>query len=84
VLSLLELLNSIHHAGDPGALARYEVEPYVIAADIYGVRPHIGRDGWTWYTGSIGWMPPVALGFHIGINARGAMAAPGYAATGAW
>src|SRR6185369_14149074 len=37
-------------------LARYQVEPYVIAADVYGAPPHVGRGGWTWYTGSAGWM----------------------------
>src|SRR5476649_2683856 len=38
------------------AVARYRVEPFVIAADVYAVPPHTGRGGWTWYTGSAGWM----------------------------
>ncbi len=40
----------------PAAMARYKVEPYVVAADVYAVAPHTGRGGWTWYTGSAGWM----------------------------
>jgi cyclic beta-1,2-glucan synthetase len=43
------------HATDPG-VARYKVEPYVVAADVYSVEPHAGRGGWSWYTGSAGWM----------------------------
>jgi cellobiose phosphorylase len=44
------------HAHNPAAIARYKVEPYVMAADVYSVPPHTGRGGWTWYTGSAGWM----------------------------
>ena len=44
------------HARTPSAIARYKVEPYVVAADVYSVPPHTGRGGWTWYTGSAGWM----------------------------
>lgn len=53
---LVRLLNPVNHALTPAAVARYRVEPYVVAADVYGVAPHIGRGGWTWYTGSAGWM----------------------------
>ena len=53
---LLSLINPIHHGKTPAQIATYKVEPYVIAADIYAVSPHIGRGGWTWYTGSAGWM----------------------------
>jgi cyclic beta-1,2-glucan synthetase len=53
---LARLINPIHHALDPPASAIYKVEPYVLAADVYGVAPHVGRGGWTWYTGSAGWM----------------------------
>lgn len=53
---LLSLLNPIRHASDPAGVARYKVEPYVIAADVYSVEPHVGRGGWSWYTGSAGWM----------------------------
>jgi cyclic beta-1,2-glucan synthetase len=54
--ALFSLINPIHHADTAKAAARYAVEPYVIAADIYSVAPHAGRGGWTWYTGSAGWM----------------------------
>jgi cyclic beta-1,2-glucan synthetase len=53
---LFSLINPIKHSGTPEAAALYRVEPYVVAADVYGVPPHTGRGGWTWYTGSAGWM----------------------------
>src|SRR5439155_4580510 len=53
--ALFDLLNPIHHSATPEAVTKYKVEPYVVAADVYGVRPHVGRGGWTWYTGSAGW-----------------------------
>ena len=53
---LLSLINPINHGSTPPGIATYKVEPYVIAADVYAVAPHIGRGGWTWYTGSAGWM----------------------------
>jgi len=53
--ALTAMLNPIHHALDPEAVERYRVEPYVMAADVYGEAPHAGRGGWTWYTGSAGW-----------------------------
>ncbi|MGH8652315.1 MAG: GH36-type glycosyl hydrolase domain-containing protein [Gammaproteobacteria bacterium] len=49
-------------------MARYKVGPYVLAADIYGVQAHIGRGGWTWYTGSAGWMLRVALESILGLK----------------
>jgi cyclic beta-1,2-glucan synthetase len=68
---LLWLLNPIHLAGTNAAIHRYKVEPYVVAADIYGVPPHIGRGGWTWYTGSAGWMYRVALESLLGFRPQG-------------
>jgi cellobiose phosphorylase len=53
---LFSLINPIHHGSTPASIDKYRVEPYVVAADVYGVEPHIGRGGWTWYTGSAGWM----------------------------
>jgi cyclic beta-1,2-glucan synthetase len=53
---LFSLLNPIRHATDLTEVNRYKVEPYVVAADIYAVAPHTGRGGWSWYTGSAGWM----------------------------
>ncbi|MHB1141221.1 MAG: GH36-type glycosyl hydrolase domain-containing protein [Sulfuricaulis sp.] len=53
---LLAMINPVNHASSPAGVAAYKVEPYVIAADVYAVTPHTGRGGWTWYTGSAGWM----------------------------
>ena len=53
---LLAMINPVNHARSPEGIATYKVEPYVVAADVYAVSPHIGRGGWTWYTGSAGWM----------------------------
>jgi cellobiose phosphorylase len=49
----------------------YKVEPYVIAADVYGAEPHIGRGGWTWYTGSAGWIYRVAIESILGLSIKG-------------
>jgi cellobiose phosphorylase len=51
-----QIINPINHGDRPDKIATYKVEPYVVAADVYGVAPHTGRGGWTWYTGSAGWM----------------------------
>ena len=53
---LFSLLNPINHARTRADVQRYKVEPYVVAADVYSVAPHVGRGGWTWYTGSAGWL----------------------------
>ncbi len=53
---MLAIINPVNHAATVQAIATYKVEPYVIAADVYAVTPHTGRGGWTWYTGSAGWM----------------------------
>jgi cellobiose phosphorylase len=53
---LVQMLNPVHHGDSREAIAAYKVEPYVMAADVYGVAPHTGRGGWTWYTGAAGWM----------------------------
>jgi cyclic beta-1,2-glucan synthetase len=53
---LLAIINPVNHARSPEAIATYKVEPYVVAADVYALSPHTGRGGWTWYTGSAGWM----------------------------
>ncbi len=68
-VELFDLLNPARHATDAASVARYKVEPYVVAADIYGRAPHTGRGGWTWYTGSASWLFRVGLeailGFHL-------------------
>ncbi|HHW32479.1 MAG TPA: glycosyl transferase [Clostridiaceae bacterium] len=68
---LFYMINPINHARTPLEAARYRVEPYVMAADVYAVTPNIGRGGWTWYTGAAGWM--FRLGFEVllGIKIRG-------------
>ncbi len=53
---LFRLINPVSHGATAGDIATYRVEPYVVAADVYSVAPHVGRGGWTWYTGSAGWM----------------------------
>jgi cyclic beta-1,2-glucan synthetase len=69
--ALFALLNPINHARTPEAAARYKVEPYVVAADIYSVAPHAGRGGWTWYTGSAGWMHRAGVEGILGIRRMG-------------
>src|SRR2546428_9510084 len=52
----VRMINPIHPASTAETAATYKVEPYVVAADVYALSPHTGRGGWTWYTGSAGWM----------------------------
>jgi cyclic beta-1,2-glucan synthetase len=68
---LFDLLNPVRHADTPEAAQRYKVEPYVIAADVYGVAPHIGRGGWTWYTGSAAWMYRLGIEAILGLHRHG-------------
>jgi cellobiose phosphorylase len=68
---LFSLLNPIHHGGTPEQIAVYKVEPYVVAADVYAVAPHTGRGGWTWYTGSAGWMYRLLIETLLGVNLEG-------------
>ena len=53
---LMSLINPVNHGSTPEQIRKYKVEPYVVSADVYAVPPHTGRGGWTWYTGSAGWM----------------------------
>ena len=69
---LFTLLNPISHSSSRADVQRYKVEPYVIAADVYSVAPHAGRGGWTWYTGSAGWMYRVGLEWILGFRIQGA------------
>ena len=68
---LFTLLNPVHHGGTPKQIATYKVEPYVIAADVYAIAPHAGRGGWTWYTGSAGWMYRLLIETLLGVNLAG-------------
>jgi cyclic beta-1,2-glucan synthetase len=70
--ALFALLNPINHSSSRTGVQRYKVEPYVIAADVYSVAPHIGRGGWTWYTGAAGWMYRAGLESILGFRLRGA------------
>ena len=68
---LLSMLNPINHADDPTGMHRYRVEPYAICADVYSMPPHVGRGGWTWYTGSAGWMYRAAVEWLLGLRVQG-------------
>ena len=68
---LFALLNPIHCGGTPRQVATYKVEPYVAAADVYSVAPHLGRGGWTWYTGSAAWMYRLLVETLLGVNLEG-------------
>ena len=68
---LFALLNPISHASTRAGLHKYRVEPYVAAADVYAVWPHSGRGGWTWYTGSAGWMYRGVLESIVGFKLHG-------------
>ena len=68
---LFALLNPIHHGGTPEQIATYKVEPYVVAADVYAMAPHVGRGGWTWYTGSAGWMYRLLIESLLGVHLEG-------------
>ncbi|HEX8650864.1 MAG TPA: glucoamylase family protein [Pyrinomonadaceae bacterium] len=68
---LFALLNPINHASTRAGLHKYKVEPYVAAGDVYAVWPHTGRGGWTWYTGSAGWMYRAAVEYILGFRLSG-------------
>jgi cellobiose phosphorylase len=68
---LYNMINPINHTRTPIECATYKVEPYVIAADVYAVRPHVGRGGWTWYTGAAGWMYKVGIEYILGFKKNG-------------
>ena len=65
---LTAMINPVNHALTHEGTATYKVEPYVIAADVYAVTPHTGRGGWTWYTGSAGWMYRLILESLLGLR----------------
>jgi cyclic beta-1,2-glucan synthetase len=69
---LFSILNPINHARTRADIYRYKVEPYVACADVYAEASHIGRGGWTWYTGSAGWMYRAGLEWILGFRLRGA------------
>jgi cellobiose phosphorylase len=65
------LINPIAHGSSPDAVETYKVEPYVVAADVYAVAPHVGRGGWSWYTGSAAWMYRLILESLLGLRLQG-------------
>ncbi|MEA2782803.1 MAG: cyclic beta,2-glucan synthetase [Rhodospirillaceae bacterium] len=69
---LFSLINPITHTSTRADVQRYKVEPYVAAADVYSVSPHVGRGGWTWYTGSAGWMYRAGIEAILGFRLQGA------------
>jgi cyclic beta-1,2-glucan synthetase len=68
---LFSLLNPINHARSRAGVQRYKVEPYVVAADVYANSRHVGRGGWTWYTGSAGWMQRAGIESILGLRLQG-------------
>ena len=68
---LFQMINPVTHALDADAVAVYKVEPYVVAADVYTAEGHLGRGGWTWYTGSASWLYRVGLEGILGFTKRG-------------
>jgi cellobiose phosphorylase len=65
---LMEMINPVNHALTDAGVRRYMVEPYVVAADVYALPPHTGRGGWSWYTGSAGWMYRLVMESLLGLN----------------
>ena len=73
-LALFQMLNPINHTRTPSGVAKYKGEPYVMAADVYDTEGYRGRAGWTWYTGSAGWMYQAAIVYLLGLRIeRGAL-----------
>jgi cellobiose phosphorylase len=68
---LFALLAPTHHGASPADIATYKLEPYVIAGDVYAFEPHAGRGGWSWYTGSAGWMYQFIVESLLGLERRG-------------
>ena len=87
---LFRMLNPINKAVSRASVQRYKVEPYVVAGDVYAEAPHAGRGGWTWYTGSAGWLYRAGMEWILGFRVRGTIlsidpcisrAWPGYSIT---
>ncbi|MBK8496750.1 MAG: cyclic beta 1-2 glucan synthetase [Chitinophagaceae bacterium] len=71
VWELINMINPVNHGKTAAEIAVYKVEPYVLAADVYARVPHGGRGGWTWYTGSAGWMYRLITEFLLGLQQEG-------------
>jgi len=70
-MELFHMINPINHTRTAESVERYRVEPYVVAADVYAHQMHVGRGGWTWYTGSAGWMYKAAVRSILGLSLHG-------------
>ena len=68
---LFRMINPVNHALSAGAVATFKVEPYVVSADVYARKPHVGRGGWSWYTGSAGWMYRLIVESLLGLRLEG-------------
>ncbi len=68
---LWNLINPVAHGASQASIEAYKVEPYVVAADVYAVAPHVGRGGWTWYTGSAAWMYRLVVESLLGVRLEG-------------
>jgi cellobiose phosphorylase len=71
VWELLQMINPVNHGNTADKIANYKVEPYVLAADVYSRDPHAGRGGWTWYTGSAGWLYRLIIESFLGLQQEG-------------
>jgi cyclic beta-1,2-glucan synthetase len=70
-MKLWSMLNPVNKTSTRTGLRRYKVEPYVLAADVYSVAPHVGRGGWTWYTGAAGWLYRAGIESILGLRQQG-------------
>ncbi len=68
---LFAMINSVTHAATRTGVHRFRVEPYVAVADVYSEPPHVGRGGWSWYTGSSGWLYRAGVEWILGLAVRG-------------
>jgi cyclic beta-1,2-glucan synthetase len=68
---LFRFMNPINRTSSRANVQRYKVEPYVVSGDIYAEPPHVGRGGWTWYTGSAGWLYRTGMEWILGFRVRG-------------
>src|SRR4029450_10367531 len=75
-MELFHMLNPVNHTRTAEGLDRYQAEPYVVAADVYAHPMHVGRAGWTWYTGSAGWMYQAAIENLLGLRRHGSPLSP--------
>jgi cellobiose phosphorylase len=71
--ALMDMINPLGHGSSPEGIATYRVEPYVVAADVYASEPHRGRGGWSWYTGSAGWMYRLVIESLLGVDVASGM-----------